>query len=303
MRIDQLQYLVAIADAGSIMGAAEKLHISQPRISQFISQFEAEMDTQVFIRTRLGTQPTDTGKLIIEKAREIILQAMELKNFAHNSSQIVGKLTVATVPSMCTTILPKALSSFKTKFPKIQLELRELGGLEIREQLMRNEVDLAVSTFRHSSDSLETHAFKQLLKGHVMACVNSRSPLAGKKTISFNDIIAYPVVLVGQSFRMHDRILSSLKKIGEPNVLFTARNPSSVKAMVMEGLAIGFDANISLLVDPHVLSGDIIPIPIAEESTTAFGVWYKKRHKSIAAEQLIQELTSQAEHFSRIYKL
>jgi DNA-binding transcriptional LysR family regulator len=54
MRLEQLQYVIEIADSGSISAAAERLHVSQPSISQSIASLERELNTKIFKRSRLG---------------------------------------------------------------------------------------------------------------------------------------------------------------------------------------------------------------------------------------------------------
>lgn len=133
-----------------------------------------------------------------------------------------------------------------------------------------------------------------------MACVGKNSPLSNKNKLSPKEIIKYPIVILNHSY-----ILNLLKKYGEPNILFTARHPESVKKVIIQGLAIGFYSDIALRTDPYVLNGDIIPIHITEQKTnTIFGVLTKK-HKlpSTADVEFIKELRVQATKFKRLYNL
>lgn len=71
MNIEQLYYLIEIADSGSITQAAKKLHISQPSISQSITKLEEKLQVTIFKRSRMGTYPTEIGETIIKKQEKL----------------------------------------------------------------------------------------------------------------------------------------------------------------------------------------------------------------------------------------
>ncbi|WP_248923863.1 LysR family transcriptional regulator [Paenibacillus hamazuiensis] len=307
MRLDQLQYLVEVSDCGSITIAAERLHVSQPNVSQSIASLEEELKTTIFIRSRSGAKPTEAGKAIIDRAREILNQVAELKKAARTQdSELTGTISIATIPSMCMTLLPKTLAVFKSKFPKVQIEIIEAGSIKAKDSVLNGEVELGLVSRRQPSDFDDAKLqFEPLLIGETMACVSKYFALSSKKNISLEEIIKHPIVIFNQEYRMNSYILTRLKQYGEPNILFTASNPESLKKVIAEGLAIGFYADFALKTDPYVNNGDIIPLPIAEQQmNTLFGVLRKKnKHLTPASEEFISELRAQAVHFKRIYNL
>ena len=303
MRIDQLQYIVTIADCGSVTEAAEKLHVSQPSISLSIASLEEELNIRIFSRSRLGTHPTENGKLIIQKAREMLYFAEEMKNIAqNNNSTLSGTLSIATVPSFCATLLPKSIGVFKNNFPNVQIDIIEEGTIQIENHLLKHNVDIGLTSNRGPNLSPRL-SFMPIIPSEIMACVNKQSALANKKKIKFADIINYPIVILNSEYRIHNIILERLKSYGNPNILLTARNPSSIKNIILEGLAIGFDTDISLKTDPYVSNGDIIPLKLAEQTKTFFGILHIKKELSAASKEFIKILKTQALNFSRIYNI
>ncbi|MDF2572819.1 MAG: transcriptional regulator [Sporomusa sp.] len=304
MRIDQLLYLLEIANAGSFSKAAERLHISQPSLSQSIASLEEELGIQLFKRSRHGAQLTETGTRIFDKAYAIHKLMDDIKGVAEKQQSLLsGKLRIASIPSFCMTILPRTALNFKYKFPNIQIEIVEEGSLEIVNYLTNGSIDLGLVSRRSAANFDDSLSFTPLFEGRVMACVNSRSPYANKKSISLKEIIQWPLVLFNQNYRMHSHLLTLLKQFGEPNILLTAKNSLSIKKVVIEGLAIGFDASIALKSDPFVESGAIIPLDIIEETSTVFGILHKKKYLTTASEEFIAELSDQAANFRRIYNL
>ena len=72
MDMKELNYIVAIADAGSISAAAEKLFMAQSSLSQALSLYESELGTPIFVRTSRGVRPTPSGSVFISHARQIL---------------------------------------------------------------------------------------------------------------------------------------------------------------------------------------------------------------------------------------
>ena len=67
-----LKYFIAVAEELNFTRAAEKLHISQPPLSTQIQNLESDLGTKLFIRSNHGLQLTDSGKLLLDRAKQII---------------------------------------------------------------------------------------------------------------------------------------------------------------------------------------------------------------------------------------
>lgn len=304
MRFDQLLYLREIANTGSFIRAAQRLNISQPSLSQAIAALELELGVQLFNRSRQGTQLTEAGKIVFAKAYEVNNILDEIKSLSSKQQSLLsGKIKIGAIPSFCITILPKTIVAFKHKYPNINIEIVEEGSLEIVNHLNNGEIDIGLVSRRKVTTFDKSMYFTPLFEGRVMACVNNKSPLASKKNVSLEEIISWPLVLFNQNYRMHNHLLSLLSKFGKPNIFLTARNSLTIKRIVVEGLAIGFDASISLNVDPYVENGSIIPLNIMEETDTSFGVLFKKKYITLATEEFIDELSLHSANFCRVYNI
>lgn len=305
MRTDQLQLIVEIAECGSLTSAAKKLHLSQPNVSASIASLEEELNIRLFSRSRIGTQPTEKGQKVVEHAREILFRINEMKSIAKKDNSLVaGTLSIATIPSMCSTILPQTIGIFKNRFPQVRIDIMEEGTLQIQDHLLKNKVDLGLTSHRHASvQTPDPFYFKGLILSEMMACVPRQSPLAKKKRVSYAEIINYPLVLLNQEYVIHEHILNLLEKFGTPNVLLTARNPLSTKSLIAKGQAIGFDTELALTADQYIRSGEIVALNIEEETPRPFGILQTKKNLSIASKEFIKELKIQTLSYSKIYNL
>jgi DNA-binding transcriptional LysR family regulator len=297
MKIETLKYIVEINNLGSFSSVAEKLHISQPTISQSVAKLEETLDVKIFNRSRSGARPTEPGKIIIEKAIEVIQKIEEIECTAQSQSSLLeASLNIVTIPSLSTTLLPKTLGNFKKKFPKVKIEVFETGSLQAIDKFTEGDIDIGLVSRQNESDFDDRYIFEPLLEGTVKACVNNNHSLSNKGFISIEQIINYPVVVSNPNqYRVHSYILKLLREIREPDILMTATNPESLKRVIVEGLAIGFYSDIVLKNDPYVKSGDIVPIDIInQDMKTYFGVIFRKsKQLSPVVKEFINELKKQ----------
>lgn len=307
MNLEQLKYIVEISESGSISAAAKKLHVSQPNISQAILGLEKEFNIKIFKRSRLGAHPTEVGKLFIEKAKKILKDINDLNAIAQvENTALKGNLAVVTIPIIGLTFLPQTLNIFKAKYPDVQIEVYEDGSKRGIELVLEGKADLAIISQRSNVPNDPRVSFEPLLTSKTIAYVGKQSPLVNKKSISIKEIIKYPIVLFNEHYISNDFMKNSLEKYGRPNILFTSGNSEVMKKVVAESLAIAFYSNISLKMDPYVLSNQIVPIRIKEEEQiySSYGVATKnKPYQSIIAKKFLEELKSQAEAFKKIHSL
>lgn len=306
MRIEQLQYLIEIADTGSISAAAEKLHISQPNISKALSVMEEELNTTIFKRTRAGVKPTVSGQLIIDQAREILLQIGNLKKIGQShSSSMAGSLSFAATPTFSMSFLPSTLGAFTKRYPRVQIEIMGAGSLRIKEYVLEGKIDFGLLAFFESAVIDEKLIFEPLASGQCVVCVGKNSALASKNKISLQELIGYPIVTFSEEYKMNSFVLNFLKNYGKPKLLITSGNSEGSKQFISQGVAIGFYSDLSLQTDPYVLAGEIVPIQISNPETySTFGILYRRDAKlSDPSVEFIKELKIQAKEFCRMHAL
>ncbi|MCY9669323.1 LysR family transcriptional regulator [Paenibacillus alginolyticus] len=288
MRIEQLLYIIEINQTGSISLAAEKLHVSQPNISQAIVSLEEELGVKLFKRSRFGAVPTEDGKLIISKAEEIIQKVEELRETAEcQSNQLSGFLSIASVPSLCLSVLPSTLAIFKAKHAGVELEMLELDYPQIKQEVQSGKVDIGlIAVSRNYEEPNKQLITETLMDSRVMACVGKNSPLSHRKSISLEELVHQPILLNSEY------LIGKLKKYGEPNILFKLGNSEAAKRVIAEGIAVGFYTETGLKYDPYVQTGNIVALEITgEDMDISFcSLRLKNRHQSLACKEFTKEL-------------
>ena len=150
--VTRLRVLVAVARCGSVTAAARELNYAQPSVSHHLARLEAETGIKLIQRAGRGIRLTDAGRLLAERAAEVIgrLDAAENELAAYTGLR-AGRLRLAAFPSALGTIVPTAAAMLRGKQPSIDLRLTEAEPPEALRMLRAGYVDVAL-VFRYLPD-------------------------------------------------------------------------------------------------------------------------------------------------------
>jgi DNA-binding transcriptional LysR family regulator len=150
--VTRLRVLVAVARHGSVTAAARALNYAQPSVSHHLSRLEAETGALLTQRAGRGVRLTDAGRLLAERAEEILgrLDAAENELAAHVGLR-AGRIRLAAFPSALSTLVPIAAARLEAENPGLDLTLAEAEPPEALRMLRAGYVDVAL-VFRHYQD-------------------------------------------------------------------------------------------------------------------------------------------------------
>jgi DNA-binding transcriptional LysR family regulator len=150
--VTRLRVLVAVARYGSVTAAARALNYAQPSVSHHLARLEAETGTKLIQRAGRGIRLTDAGRLLAERAAEVIgrLDAAENELAAYTGLR-AGRLRLAAFPSALGTIVPAAAARLREQQPSVDLRLTEAEPPEALRMLRAGYVDVAL-VFRYAPD-------------------------------------------------------------------------------------------------------------------------------------------------------
>jgi DNA-binding transcriptional LysR family regulator len=151
--VTRLRVLVAVARHGSVTAAAHALNYAQPSVSHHLARLEAETGTKLVQRAGRGIRLTDAGRLLAERAAEVIgrLDAAE-NELAVYTGLRAGRLRLAAFPSALGTIVPAAAAMLHARHPSVDLRLSEAEPPEALRMLRAGYVDIAL-IFRHEPET------------------------------------------------------------------------------------------------------------------------------------------------------
>jgi len=153
--VTRLRVLVAVARCGSVTAAAKALNYAQPSVSHHLARLEAETGIKLIQRAGRGIRLTDAGRLLAERAAEVIgrLDAAENELAAYTGLR-AGRLRLAAFPSALGTIVPAAAALLREHQPSVDLRLTEAEPPEALRMLRAGYVDVAL-VFRYSAEGAE----------------------------------------------------------------------------------------------------------------------------------------------------
>jgi len=217
--LKQLSYFVAAGDAGSILRAAENIHVSQPSISNAITHLEDVFQIQLFIRHHAqGMSLTTAGSQIMEQAKALLRDADELKSFAGKlSEQIFGSINVGCFIPLAPIITPELCHGFMQSHDGVEVNVSEGNQAELLSKLKKGAIDLAL-TYNLQLDLLAAD-----------------HRLAGKKSISLTQLAEEKFILL--DLPLSDTYFMSLFDSHnlKPNIYARTRHIEVLRGLVANG--------------------------------------------------------------------
>ena len=145
MNLNHLRAFIAIAESLSFSRAAERLHVSQPALSNQIRLLEEDLDVKLFARNRRSVSLTAVGKDILDDAGRLLSQVEDLKQRVRRASKgTSGTLRLGFVASATVDIIPRITVAFRRSFPDVTLELRNVPTVAQLDALRQRSLDVGI---------------------------------------------------------------------------------------------------------------------------------------------------------------
>ncbi|MGI5283695.1 LysR family transcriptional regulator [Nonomuraea polychroma] len=242
----RLRVLLAVARKGSLTAAAKELHYSQPSVSHHLARLEAETGAQLIQRAGRGIRLTEAGRLLAERAAEIIgrLDATAEELAAHVGLRS-GRVRLAAFPSALGTFVPKAATLLAAGHPGLRLHLTETEPPEALRLLRAGRVDVAV-VFRYDDTAPEDSGITMIHLLDDPSYLVSSTPTDGE----LSGHAEAPWIAGCDRCRSH--LLDICEKAGfEPRISFTSDDIVAVQALVAAGLGVTMLPGLALRAHQH----------------------------------------------------
>lgn len=243
----QLEYFVAVGEAGSISLASEKVNVSAPSMSSAIAQLEAGFGVQLFTRRHAqGSVLTEPGQAFMEQALRILAEADKLNDLANIVSDTVrGSLRVGCLRTCAQIIIPQLRRQFEDKYPDIDFSQLELDQAEIFEALRSSRIDIALT---YDMALVSDIAFEPMVKLPPYVMMPPNHPLAARSHVELADLVDHPMVLLDLP-HSSDYFLSLFRAIGRrPQVVERTREMAVQRSLIANGYGFGL-ANMRTVSD------------------------------------------------------
>ena len=253
-----VDYFVAVAEELHFGRAAERLHISQPSLSQQIRRLEQQLGVTLLDRNSRNVRLTRAGEAFLREGRRALAQAQR----AISATRAAGAeiMTVGFYGSAGRALLPAVLTAFHERQPVTEVSVREIlfGSLE---EILDGKVDVAFTRLMPDQTELEVEIIAT--EPRVLALASAH-PLAAHETLTFADLrgesfIVNPMVPLGGP---PARWLTEQRRHGLPGrVAAEARSPQEIMALVGAGRGVCLVPAAAAIHDPRP---DVVYVPVTD---------------------------------------
>lgn len=274
MTIQQLKYIIEIAETGSMTMAAARLYIAQPSLSKSVAELEKEMGITIFNRSNRGVYLSEEGTRFLSYARQIVEQAEILEN--EYKSTPAPKRAFA-VSSQHYAFVVNAFVELVREYGrnKYEFTLRELKTAEIIEDVRVHRSDIGILFLSNFNREVISHIlqsediqFVKLFTAQPHVFVSKQNPLVGRKSVTLDDLLEYPRLTYDQGVKNSFYFAEELH--------ITAQSPKNIivsDRASLFNLLIGLDGyTISSGILSSDLNGDnIVSIPLESDERMDIG--------------------------------
>ena len=253
MTLTQLEYVLAVHKFKHFGKAAESCFVTQPTLSMQLQKLEDELQVTIFDRSKSPIQATDEGLPIIEQAKSIIFEQKKLFSIIDDSKgEITGDFRLSVIPTLSPFIVPLFIQEFVSKYPKVNLMIKENKTEEIIDLIKNDEIDAGILvTPLHEKSIIE----KVLYYEPFHLFVSNKHPLSKKSKIKEEDLDINEIWLLNKGNCFRDQVLNicsqPLNRSSHNPINFESGNFETLKNMVLK------NSGYTLL--PHMATDQLSP--------------------------------------------
>ena len=235
MTLQELTYLVAIADHLHFGRAAAACHVTQPSLSAGVRSLERKLDLVLCERGPRGVRITRAAEPVIEAARRVLAEARRLENLARRGqTPLADVYRLGAIPTIGPYLFPHVIGEVRAAWPELRLHLVEAKTAELLRGLRRGDLDAALA-----SPPLDAAGLRgaPLYREEFVVALPPDHPLGHKRTVRLQDLADEPLLLLEEGHCLRDQVVEYCR-IGDAAAREMLRSGSleTLRNMVAAGM-------------------------------------------------------------------
>jgi DNA-binding transcriptional LysR family regulator len=250
MTFRQVEVFLAVVREGSFAQAADRVHLSQPTLSEHVAELERELGTRLFFRHGRRISLTEAGRVFADYGARVLSTAESARQAVadleglHRGSLLVG---ASTTPGLY--VLPRIVAEFRRRYPGVTLTLRIANSRTIEERVHRHELDLGI-VGGHVLGAGE-RCLAAGLVDELVLIVPPRHPWARRRSISVAQLCQEPLLMREEGSATRQLTERALQRAGVRwRAAMELDHTEAIKQGVMTGLGVA-------LVSVHAVRGEV----------------------------------------------
>ena len=260
MDINQLEVLIAVAQEKSFSRAAERLHRTQPAVSQAIRRLETEIGEPLFDRSSKDGTMTAAGRVLFGLAQQML-------NLRHNAHAAIkelkglhrGKLSLSANEYTVMYLLP-LLPVFRARHPHIKIEVKRSLASRISSEIIARETEIGIVSFKPNDPAIASVA---VLTDELALIVPLNHPLAEKKIVSVRELGAESFIAHNVPSPYRERVVRTFEKYRTPlNISLEMPTLEAIKRFVEGGMGVALVPRLAA--QAEIARGQIAALTVKE---------------------------------------
>ena len=205
MTLQQLEYIVAIAEHGQFQKAADACDVTQPTLSSMVQKLEEELGVKIFDRRQKPIVATAVGSTIVQQARQMLAQARRLRESIDEEHQSMsGVFRMAVLPTIAPYLIPRFFPLIAQRFPQLDLRITEMRTADIRRAMAKGEIDAAILA---RVEDLDQFQVETLFYEQYFVYVSPENSLKNLSTIRTADLRDASLWLLDEGHCFRDQLI------------------------------------------------------------------------------------------------
>lgn len=238
MNLQDLRYLVAVADHRHFGRAAEACFVSQPTLSTQLKKLERELGVELVERSPRHIMLTAVGEAVVERARVVLREADNIRQVARRATDPeTGSLRIGLFPTLAPYLLPHVVPVLHERFPKLELLLVEEKSAVVHQRLRDGQLDVGLLALPVHDEHLHC---EPLFTEEFVLAVPTGHPLSHVHgTVTTSVLAGDHVLLLEEGHCLRDQALSVCQLVGaEERSGFRATSLETLRQMVAAGVGV-----------------------------------------------------------------
>ncbi|MFV1979349.1 MAG: hydrogen peroxide-inducible genes activator, partial [Myxococcota bacterium] len=237
--IRQIRYFLAVADASSFRGAAARMRVSQPTVTQQVLALEEAFGIQLFERSRAGTKLSPAARELVPTARRVLEEFQglcdQVESLARGPS---GTYRLGVTPTLGPYLLPHILPEIHRRYSEIKLYVREDVPRNLEAGLAASDHDLILTALPVDEDRLTV---VPLLHEPLKLVMSAEHRLAKKRRIYRQDLAGESILTIEEHHHFHQQIQRLCDRLGAHALRdYEGTSLDTLRQMVVMGMGIAF---------------------------------------------------------------
>jgi len=287
LTLNELRYVVAVAQERSFGRAAAKCFVSQPALSVAIQKLEDELGAPLFERGKNEVTVTPVGEQIVEQAQKVLEEAARIRDIAIGGrDQLVGPLRLGIIHTVAPYLLPDLVPELHEAAPEMPLDIDENLTENLETGLRTGRVDAAIVALPFDVPGVATEF---LYEEPFQVVVPQGHKWAKRKTVAPDELAREHTILLNVGHCFRDQVLDACPELNQSDAQVTRTNSlETVRNMVASGLGVSVLPRDALT--PRYHSQLVVPVPFTQPvPTRRIALAYRRSFPRPAAIEALRE--------------